>query len=130
MSELWRVPCVHTADSRSRFHRLPAFPWDSLYVSKWGGNFDFQYKRVFVLFFWSFVWKYFQQNFTTLEFLIYLEMMEFIGPQVHWEMYPFQVYCPAALFICSQLLSFFFLFFFFLIKVIYCRILLISLSVF
>lgn len=46
----------------------------------------------------------------SVEFLlrIYLEMTEFIGPWYIGKRVSFQVYYPAALFICSQLLSFFF----------------------
>lgn len=43
MSELWSVPCVHTADSGICLPTT-SVPLDSAYVSKWGGKFGFQYK--------------------------------------------------------------------------------------
>lgn len=126
MPELRSVPCACTADPRScvtSYQRSLGTP----HVSKWGGKFDFQYNEVLLLFFGVLSRIFSAKLSNSVEFLlrIYLEMMESIDPQVHWEMcLSFQVCYPAALLICSATF-----FLFFKIKVIYCRILLISLSV-
>lgn len=54
---------THTGDSRTHFHLLPAFPWDSSYSSKCEGKFRFL--REAFCFGGFLVRKYFQQNFPT-----------------------------------------------------------------
>lgn len=82
-------------------------------MSKWGGKFDFQYKEVLLLFFGVLSRIFSAKLSNSVEFLlrIYLEMMESIDPQVHWEMCLSLSRC-ATLQPCLyvQLLSFFFFF--------------------
>jgi hypothetical protein len=88
--------CAHTGDSRNHFQLLPAFPWDSLYISKSDGKFDFQHEIFLFVCFLEFCPEIFSAKLSnSVKFLLrsYLKMMELIGPQVHWEMYLF----PAVL---------------------------------
>lgn len=103
--------------------RLPTFPWDSAYVSKWGGKFGFQYK--------SFLF------FRVLSGIIFSKTLQLSGvfiknllgnDGIHW---PIGTLGNVSLPRCTALQPCLYVhsYLFFFNKVIYCRILLILLSV-